>query len=348
MKRKLKVIIDTDPGVDDVAALIFALNEPQLDIQLLTVSSGNVHMNKTVRNVCHILDIFNKDIPVIQGYENRLGTNDEYAYHIHGPEGFGWYEPPDTTVRQPLNVDCADALYEIFKKNPKEITFVILGPHTNFAYLLRKHPDVVKYIKNVVMMGGSIDGIKCNRHHRSFNIRTDAPAFKYTVDSHAKVTMCPSKIGRDYVYFTEEQIKELGQMNDIGKFMEMFFQTYWEPGYEEKIIANCDIAAIVYLTHPKLFKTKRAFVEVDTEVNVGATLGHFDRKGNFTVIKSVNRNQFQDVVFERIKELSELEITDKTFWRNMIRGVVDPNKPAEETPAPEKKRKKKSETTTKE
>ena len=78
--------------------------------------------------------------------------------------------------------------------------------------------------------------------------------------------MCPSKIGRDYVYFTEQQVADLGAMNDVGKFMEMCFQTYWEPGYDEKIIANCDIAAIVYMVHPKIFNTKRAFVDVDTEV----------------------------------------------------------------------------------
>ena len=341
MKKLMKVIIDTDPGVDDIAALVFALHEPQFDIQLLTVSSGNVHMDKTVRNVCHMLDIFNKDIPVIRGYDQRLGNNEEYAYHIHGPEGFGWYVPPTETKHQPLNVDCADAMYELFKKNPKQISLVILGPHTNFAYLLKKHPDAVKYIKNVVMMGGSIDGIKCNRHHRSFNIRTDAPAFKYTVDSHAKITMCPSKIGRDYVYFTEKQIEELSNMNDVGKFMSMCFQTYWEPGYEEKIIANCDIAAIVYMVYPKIFKTKRAFVEVDTEVNIGATLGHFDKKGNFTVIKSVNRKQFQENIFERIRELDEIEITDKTFWSNMIRGINDPTK-EEEKEEPVKKPKRKA------
>ena len=340
MKKLMKVVIDTDPGVDDVAALVFALHEPQFDIQLITVSSGNVHMDRTVRNVCHLLDIFNKDIPVIRGYDERLGGSDEYAYHIHGPEGFGWYVPPKTTKTQPLNVDCADALYELFKKNPKEITFVILGPHTNFAYLLKKHPDVVKYIKNVVMMGGSIDGIKCNRHHRSFNIRTDAPAFKYTVDSNAKITMCPSKIGRDYVYFTEQQVAELGALNDVGKFMEMCFQTYWEPGYDEKIIANCDIAAIVYMVHPKIFNTKRAYVDVDTEVNIGATTGHFDKKGNFTVIKSVNRKQFQDAIFNRVKELGEIEITDRDFWRNIHRGLTDPTKePEPEEPVKRPKRK---------
>ena len=79
MKKLMKVIIDTDPGEDDIAALVFALHEPQFDIQLLTVSSGNVHMDKTVRNVCHMLDIFNKDIPVIRGYDQRLGNNEEYA-----------------------------------------------------------------------------------------------------------------------------------------------------------------------------------------------------------------------------------------------------------------------------
>lgn len=341
MKNPIKVIIDTDPGVDDISALVFALNEPQIDIQLLTANAGNVHMDKTVRNICHLLDIYNKDIPVVRGCDHRFSDSDEYAYHIHGPEGFGWYVPPMKTVHQPIGVDCADAMYEIFRKYPKQVTMVILGPHTNFAYLLQRHPDVVKYVKNVVMMGASVDGIKTNKHHRSFNIRTDANAFKATIDSKVKVVMCPSKIGRDYIYYTEEQVAEVGKMSDSGKFMEICFQTYWEPGYEEKIISNCDIAAIIYLIQPKIFKTNQAFVDVDTEVNIGATVGHFDRKGNFTVIRSVNRSQLLDIIFKKWKELDGLEITDKTFWRNIHRGVVDPYKV--ETPAPNKKTKKQAE-----
>lgn len=321
--KKHKVIIDTDAGVDDITALTFVLHDPEFEIELITISSGNIKMEHAVRNACHLLDIFEKDIPIVEGYSHRMGGTDEFAYHVHGREGFGLYVPPKTTQRKPLKVDCADAMYEIFKKYPKQVTAVILGPHTNFAHMLKKYPDATKYVKDVVMMGGSLSGIRNNPEHRSFNIRTDAEAFKYTVDSQLNVVMCPSRIGRDVTYFSEEQVKQIGETNEVGKFLEIVFQTYWEPDYPEKILSNCDLAAIYYVTHPEFYKTKNAFIDVDTEVNIGTTVGHYDRKGYFTVVQTVNREKFQDMIFKKLDEMSSLKITNKDFQDNINGKYLD-------------------------
>lgn len=79
MKKTFKVIIDTDPGVDDTNALVYMLNDPQFDIKLITTANGNINIAKATRNMCHLLDIFGKDIPVVQGHEKRLGDNTEDA-----------------------------------------------------------------------------------------------------------------------------------------------------------------------------------------------------------------------------------------------------------------------------
>lgn len=315
--KKFKVIIDTDPGVDDATALVFALNNPQLDIKLISIGGGNIHLEKASRNMCHLLDIFNKHIPVVNGYEQRLGGTDEFAYFLHGEEGLGNYIPPKTTNHQPAKKDCADLMYNILKSNPHQITFLILGPHTNFANLLIKHPDAVKYIKGVVMMGASIDGIKINPNHRSFNIRTDAVAFKQTVLSQIPVTMCPSKIGRDYTYFTEQQVEQIKNSNPVGKFLAKTFETYWEPNYDEKILSTCDLSAIFTLTNPEIYTYKKAFVDVDTEVNIGATVGHYDRKGYFKVVQSANREKFMKLVFEQLKAFDNFETRNITFNKNL-------------------------------
>lgn len=330
--KKHKVIIDTDAGVDDITALTFAMHDPEFEIELITVSTGNIKMEHAVRNACHLLDIFEKDIPIVEGYSQKMGGTDEFAYHVHGREGFGLYVPPKTTQRKPLKVDCADAMYEVFKKYPKQVTMVILGPHTNFAYMLKKYPDAVKYVKEVVMMGGSLSGIRNNPEHRSFNIRTDAVAFKYTVNSQLNVVMCPSRIGRDVTYFSEEQVKQIGRTNEVGKFLEIVFQTYWEPDYPEKILSNCDLSAVYYITHPEFYKTKNAFIDVDTEVNIGTTVGHYDRKGYFTVVQTVNREKFQDMIFKKLDEMSTLKITNKDFQDNIHGKYLDEERSAfEET-----------------
>ncbi|MGN1201565.1 MAG: nucleoside hydrolase, partial [Candidatus Caccovivens sp.] len=202
---------------------------------------------------------------------------------------------------QPLNADCADTIYEILKKYPKEITFVILGPHTNFAYLLQKYPDSKDLIKNIIMMGGAPKGIKTNPNHSSFNIRTDIPAFQKTIDTGLEIIMCPSSIGRDEGYFTEQQVNEIKNTNQVGAFLAKTFETYWEPKYEDKRIATNDISAVYYLTHPRLYKTKRAFIKVEEN---GRTVPTWSRKGNFKIVVKLNRKRFQKLVFKKLKEMN--------------------------------------------
>lgn len=315
--KKFKVIIDTDPGVDDATALIFALNDPQFDVKLLTVSGGNIHIDKASRNLCHLLDVFDLDIPVVNGYTERLDMSDEFAYFLHGEEGLGNYIPPKTTNHKPINEDCVEAMYKVIKENPHKITFVVLGPHTNFAYLITKHPDAARLIKCVLMMGASLDGIKTNPNHKSFNIRTDAWAFKQTIRSKIPVLMCPSKFGRDYAYWSEEQVNELKNMNIVGKFLAKTYETYWEPNYPEKIIANCDLAAIYFLSNPKFYKAKRAFVDVDTEVNIGATVGHYDKKGHFNIVQDINRPKLMNFFFKRLHKFDKRKFTNPTFNKNL-------------------------------
>jgi len=310
--KKFKVIIDTDPGVDDTNAHSFILNDPRFDIKLLTVSWGNVSLKNATRNMCHLLDLFNKDIPVVVGYDKRFGYNVEDATYIHGIEGLGGYIPPKTTKHKPIkNVEAADAIYEVLKKYPKQITLIVLGPHTTVGNLLIKHPDAKDLIKNILMMGGSPNGIALDPNYCSFNIRTDAPAFKLTVDSQIPVSLIPSRIGRERGHFTEEQVDIISKTNDIGKFLNIVYQTYWEPGYPDKRIATNDISAIYFLLHPRIYKYRRARVEVDTEKYIGKITVHEDKHGPFKVVDDMNREKFIKIIFKDLKKLSKIKLKYK-------------------------------------
>ncbi len=317
MKKKFKVIVDTDPGVDDTNALVYILNDPQFDIKLFTIANGNINIDHATRNMCHLLDVFNKDIPVVEGYTKRLGENLEDATFLHGKEGLGNYKPPKTTKHKPQKIEAADAMYEVLKQYPKEITVIVLGPHTNVAHLLMKHPDSKDLIKNILMMGGAPNGILADPNHNSFNIRTDAPAFKITVDSKIPTVMCPSSIGRDVAYYSKDQVETIKNTNLIGKFLSKTFETYWEPGYADKRISANDIATIYYLIHPRLYKTRRADIEVDTEKSIGKTIAHYNKNGVFKIVVGLKRKKFQKILFKKLKEMSNIKITDKTFLKNM-------------------------------
>jgi len=329
MKKVYKVIIDTDPGVDDTNALIYALHDSQFDIKLFTIAWGNIPIKNATRNMCHLLDIFKKDIPVVEGKGKRFGKNTEDASFLHTVQGLGGYIPPKTTKTQPKKMDAADAMYEILKQNPKEVTLIVLGPHTNVAELLIKHPDAKDLVKNILMMGGAPKGIQTNPNHNSFNIRTDAPAFKQTVDSKIPTVMVPSSIGRDEGYFTEEQVEQLKNTNDVGRFLAKTFETYWEPNYPDKRIATNDLSAIYALTMPKLYKTKKCFMEVDEET--GKTTPHYNRKGKFKVVTGLNRKKFMKMVFEKLEKLNgikipELDVTDEEKSKDKKTKTTTSNK----------------------
>lgn len=304
MLKKYKVIIDTDPGIDDANAIVYALNDPQFDIKLFTTSQGNIPIENATRNLCHILDLFEKDIPVVEGYKNRIGTNTEDATFLHTKEGLGGYVSPRQTKTQPQNKDCADSMYEVLQKYPKQIIVFVLGPHTNFAHLLIKHPDAKNLIKRVIMMGGAPMGIKADPNHNSFNIRSDAPAFKFTVDSKIPTVMCPSSIGRDAGYFTEKQVEQIKNTNDVGKFLAQTYSTYWEPNYIDHRIAVNDVATIYFLTHPHMYHIRKADIEVDEKT--GKTIAHWNRHGVFSIVVGLNRKKFHKLMFKKLDSMSAL------------------------------------------
>ncbi len=315
--KKYKVIIDTDPGIDDANAIVYALNDPQFDILLFSVPNGNIGLDKSTRNVCHMLDIFNKDIPVVKGYTDRLGGSKEDASFLHANEGMGGYTPPKTTKHKPIKKDCADAMYELLKKYPKEITLVVLGPHTNLAHLFIKHPDAKDLVKNIVMQSGAPNGLKINPDYISFNIRIDAPAFQYTIDTGIPTVMCPSDIGRETAHYSEELVEKFRNTNKVGEFLYKMFEICWEPGYSDKRIASNDISALYYITHPKLYKTKKANVSVDIENKVGKVTADYRKDGQFTIVQDMKTKKFHKMLGKKLKEMSNLTFTDKTFLKNL-------------------------------
>ena len=311
--ERVKVIIDTDPGVDDNFALLCALNDDRFDIKLISISNGNVDIHKSTRNALHLLDVFNKDIPVVEGYAERYGKNSEAAYFLHGSEGLGNYIPPKETEHKELDADCADTMYETLKKYSKDITLVVLGPHTNVARLLEKYPDAKEHIREIVMMGGAPDGILTNPNHTSFNIRTDAPSFQITINSGLPIVMCPSRIGRDVMHFTNEQFEEIKNSGIMGRYLAKTFETYWEIGYPDKRISTCDISTIYYVARPDLYTTKRCDIILDLENTIGKTTAVYKEDGQFALIKDVNREEMQKIYLEMLDKTNKMTITNEHF-----------------------------------
>ncbi len=306
------VIIDTDPGVDDCAAIALSLYDEFLDIKLITTVNGNVSLNMVTRNALHLLEKFGRtDIPVAKGAKKAMERTSPDASFIHQSDGMGGYKPPRTVKTKPIETDAVEAMYQTIKKYKNNISIVELGPHTNLGNLLTKHPDVIPMIDHIYTEGCAPYGWHGQgrwKHYRSFNASSDPEALQIVMQSGIPVTIVPSRMGRDLANFTEQEVEYIGKINAVGKFLYDMYNGYWEHGYTDKRIATNDTCAMLCLRYPELFKTVKVSVNVNTTDLPGRTDMKKDKNGHVELAVKVNRRKMHALFFEAVKKLDKLQL----------------------------------------
>lgn len=308
-KEKIKCIIDTDPGVDDSAAIVLSLYDERMDIKMFSTVNGNRDLETVTRNLLHILEKFGRtDIPVYKGATKAMFRVSPDAAFIHQHEGMGNYIPPKTVKTKAREGDAIEAMYEVIKNNPNEICIVLLGPQTNVGLLIDRHPDVVGLIKHIYCEGCAPYGLKTEGkwvNYVSFNASSDPEALKMVMESGIPITMIPSRMGRELANFTEKDVLHIRDINDTGRFIYEMYSGYWEHNYADRRIATNDTCAVLALRNPKLFKTKRAFFTVDVGEMPGKTLVEFNKRGNVNFAYKVNRKSMHKFYYNAVKKLDK-------------------------------------------
>lgn len=153
--NKIPVIIDCDPGIDDAHALLLAMSSSRLDVKAITTVNGNMPVEITTANALRILELAGKDIPVARGADKPLVKGQlEPADMFHGASGLGHTDLP-LGKRQAYDKDAIETIYEVAVALEGQLHLIALGPLTNIALLLQKHPDVTGLISHLTIMGGS-------------------------------------------------------------------------------------------------------------------------------------------------------------------------------------------------
>ena len=131
-----RVIIDTDPGVDDALALLLAMRSPELKIEAITPVAGNVPLELTLPNALRMVEIAGRtDIPVAAGAKAPLMRRLVTAAYVHGENGLGGAVFPEPTIK-PVAEPAAQLIRQIVRKYPGEVTLLPIGPLTNIATAL--------------------------------------------------------------------------------------------------------------------------------------------------------------------------------------------------------------------
>lgn len=157
--RPRPVIIDTDGGVDDAAALWWALQDRTLEVIAITVVWGNIAVERAVLSVARVLAAAGRgDIPVAVGAGGPVGVAPDLrpATFIHGEDGLGNTTAglPEPSVNRAA--ESAPALLRrVCGGRPGEVGVVTIGPLSNLGLALAEDPAFADAVGELVVMGGS-------------------------------------------------------------------------------------------------------------------------------------------------------------------------------------------------
>lgn len=264
MKRK--IIIDTDPGIDDAMAILFALNSPDLDLLGLTTVYGNVHTPLATANALALLDYCGRsDVPVAAGAGMPLEVPlHGVASFVHGDNGLGEVELP-RSAHEPEAVSAAEFIVGQVLFAPGEVTLVAVGPLTNLALALERDPRIAEAAE-VVLMGGAVDCAGNITACAEANIYHDPHAAAKVFSAGWPVTM----IGLDVTARTvmdEEYLESLRatRSGELIHRLTRFYTRFYRSRHGIDGAQTHDPSAVAALIDADLFGFRRGRVEVVLE-----------------------------------------------------------------------------------
>ena len=271
-----KIIIDTDPGIDDAMAIFFAFQHPEIEVLGLTTVFGNVPVTMSARNALTLCEYAGQDIPVTQGVGMPwVGPESGYAHFVHGDDGFG-NTFPEASERELDPRSSAQYIVDMARKHPGEITLVAIGPLGNLALALRLEPELPKLIKGVAIMGGAafVPGnvtpvaeanIWNDAHAAAIVFAADWPVTMFGLDVTLKAPFAPS-----FLDTLETGNEKLG---GFVKRASQFYIDFYSQNREERVCFFHDAYPLAWLVNPELFTITRGHARVGTgELDRGQTV----------------------------------------------------------------------------
>ena len=312
---KQKIIIDTDPGIDDTMAIFFALNSPELDLLGLTTVYGNTSIDQGTINALRILETsLREDIPVFAGAAKPLeGEYTGKGEFVHGHDGQGNtnLDSPNTKAESQSAVEF---LEKTIKENPGEIILVPIGPLTNIAELLIKNPKIAKDIKEIILMGGNALSQGNASPAAEANIKNDPEAADIVFSADCEISMVGLDV-TNQVFMDKEHIDKIvnfdsPQTKHLKKIFP-FYVDFLTKFFDKEGMPTHDSSAIAYLIDRSLFETIKYPIVVETlgisrgKTWMGTGMDKIDNnpwenRREVNICINVNKEKVIDLIIERV------------------------------------------------
>lgn len=314
-----KIILDCDPGHDDMIAIILACSSDEIDLMGITTVAGNQTGDKTFINTLKVLTLINRiDIPVARGFDKPIFRKLTVAPRIHGVSGLDGADLPEPNIKllervKTLDIHAVDFIIKSVKESDEKVTIVPTGPLTNIAIALLKEPLIKDNIDRIILMGGAVYDSNITPASE-FNIYVDPEAAKIVFESGIPITMVGLDVTNKAI-LTFKDIEELnnlqGRVSGVIAPLLKFFAQANKDFFGIGGAPLHDALAVSYIIMPDIIKTKYLNVTIETEgkhtrgrtvVDVYNITG---KEPNVDVAFEVNSLAFKKLIMNTIKKLDQ-------------------------------------------
>ena len=318
-----RILIDTDPGVDDAFAIFLAMCSPELQVEAITTVCGNVPVTQATQNLLTILGVLDLDeFPLIaQGEAAPLVKSLVIATHVHGDDGLGNVSQLRNTDNSPLYplahtpispASGVDVILEMAARYPDELTIVALGPLTNIAKAIRKDAEKMQRLQKIVLMGGAFEEYGNVTTSAEFNIFVDPHAAHEVFHFDVPLHIVPLDATHQVILTGERLYAEIDRRESkVSDFLKDATHACME-FYREHVgfwgFHIHDALPIGMLTRPDYFESVPAHVQVETEgtLTSGMTVAYLRHERrhpnpNAQVCIKVAAEAFLDYFFQRFR-----------------------------------------------
>ncbi len=305
-----RIILDTDPGIDDALALFLALASPEVQLEAVTTVNGNVSVDFTTLNALALLELAQRpDIPVARGSDRPLLRSPVYADYVHGSRGLGYLELP-APRHAPVTHHAVTMIIDTIMNAPGEITLVPIGPLTNIALAVRREPRIAGRVREVVIMGGALRVPGNTTPTAEFNIYADPHAAHVVFHAGWPLRLVSLDTTRQ-VELHRDQVDALAASGSpitaaIKQMLGFYFDVF-APAYGVGVFHMHDPLCLAAAFLPDLLTWQPTYVDVELQgvLTLGQTVAYFRdpdaRPPNMQVAVAVAADRFMQLFLERIQ-----------------------------------------------
>lgn len=310
-RKKIPIIFDCDPGIDDAIALTVAFAHAELDIKAVTTVAGNVPVDRTTRAARTVLSVLGVHNKIYAGAKGPLlGGEPMDASDVHGESGLGTFCIDENRLHPLEEEPALEIQRKLLETSSEPLTIIATGPLTNIAILLLAYPELKTKIARISLMGG---GLYSGNHTAAaeFNILADPEAAQIVFQSGIPLIMAGLDVTHK-AFLTKSNIDDIASIKTpvgemIASMLQFSTERYGKTNDVAKRVCIHDAVSVLALLSPDIVHGKELHVVVETAGVYcrGYTLAD-QREGvtsqpNAHVLLDIDHEKFFDSIVESIQ-----------------------------------------------